>query len=107
MKPLFLILLLTAPLCAEEKPYFVQCSVKVINRSTGRSYVRKSKTFAAASEDRKESWERCIDDLINENNFSKEELSVEKGETREPVQTNHGIQPIQYFEHHIGGVKGQ
>ena len=92
MKPLFLILLLTAPLCAEEKPYFISCSIKVTRRDTGRSYVRKSKTFAAASEDRKESWERCIDDLINENNFSKEELSVEKGETREPVTVKHKLE---------------
>jgi hypothetical protein len=89
MKTLFLIALLSAPLCAEEKPYFVQCSVKVTYRSTGRSYVRKSKTFAAPKENRRESWERCIDDLVNENNFTKEELAVESGEVREPVQVNH------------------
>ena len=89
-KLLILFLVLTSEsIAAADNEYFIQCTIKVKNISTGRSYIRKSKTFAAPASDRKESWERCIDDLINENNFSKEELSVEKGEVREPVTTKH------------------
>lgn len=95
MNLFFLILLLSAPLQAKEKKFSINCSIKVTNLETGRSYVRRSLDHAAPATDRKKSWLECIDDLINENNFTKEELSVEKGETKEPVTTKHKQNPFQ------------